>query len=131
MFILARSSPRAGEALLTWQVVVAAACLLACRLPLQWFLAFLGLTMIGFGLAFYALFRQDRSFPDFANIWHSFASMFSYMVSEARRCCCLASGVCAEETDSVAHVLWVYTYMCVPDSEHLKLPLCSAMCLVP
>lgn len=61
------------------------ACLPASLLPLQWFLAFLGLTMIGFGLAFYALFRQDRSFPDFANIWHSFASMFSYMVSEARR----------------------------------------------
>lgn len=46
----------------------------------QWFLAFLTLTMIGFGLAFYALFRQDRQFPDFANLWHSFASMFSYMV---------------------------------------------------
>jgi hypothetical protein len=24
---------------------------------------------------------QDRQFPDFANIWHSMASMFSYMVS--------------------------------------------------
>lgn len=52
----------------------------------QWFLAFLGLTMVGFGLAFYALFRQDRQFPDFANIWHSFASMFSYMVSRMGLC---------------------------------------------
>jgi len=48
---------------------------------LQWFLAFLTLTMVGFGLAFFALFRQDRQFPDFANIWHSFASMFSYMLA--------------------------------------------------
>jgi hypothetical protein len=51
--------------------------------------------MVGFGLAFYALFRQDRSFPDFANIWHSFASMFSYMVRESflsAGYCCLASG---------------------------------------
>lgn len=54
---------------------VRAACLL-CTL-LQWFLALLGLTMVGFALSFYALFRQDRSFPDFANIWHAFASMFS------------------------------------------------------
>jgi hypothetical protein len=39
--------------------------------------------MVGFGLAFFALFRQDREFPDFANIWHSFASMFSFMVRHA------------------------------------------------
>ena len=28
---------------------------------LKWFLAFIGLTMVGFGLAFHALYRQDRS----------------------------------------------------------------------
>jgi hypothetical protein len=41
-----------------------------CWLPVaavQWFLVFLGLTMVGFGLAFFALFRQDRQFPDFAS----------------------------------------------------------------
>eukprot|EP00775_Hariotina_reticulata_P003763 gene3763-4022_t len=49
---------------------------------IKWFLLFLTLTMIGFGLAFYSLFRQDRDrFMDFTNIWHSFASMFSYMLA--------------------------------------------------
>eukprot|EP00879_Flechtneria_rotunda_P030709 GHRR01033380.1.p1 GENE.GHRR01033380.1~~GHRR01033380.1.p1 ORF type:complete len:313 (+),score=66.53 GHRR01033380.1:359-1297(+) len=49
---------------------------------MKWFLLFLTLTMVGFGLAFYALFRQDRDrFMDFKNIWHSFASMFSYMLA--------------------------------------------------
>jgi hypothetical protein len=49
---------------------------------MKWFLFFLALTMLGFGLAFYALFRQDRDrFADFTNIWHSFASMFSYMLA--------------------------------------------------
>jgi hypothetical protein len=57
-----------------------------CRLPvvedIKWFLLFLTLTMIGFGLAFYSLFRQDRDrFMDFTNIWHSLASMFSYMLA--------------------------------------------------
>jgi len=49
---------------------------------IKWFLLFLTLTMIGFGLAFYSLFRQDRDrFMDFTNIWHSLASMFSYMLA--------------------------------------------------
>jgi hypothetical protein len=49
---------------------------------MKWFLLFLTLTMVGFGLAFYALFRQDReTFMDFKNVWHSFASMFSYLLA--------------------------------------------------
>jgi hypothetical protein len=36
----------------------------------QWFLLFLMLTMVGFSLAFYALYRQDRDqFQDFTNVW--------------------------------------------------------------
>ncbi len=36
---------------------------------MKWFLAFLSLTMIGFGLAFYALYRHDMdNFPDFQNV---------------------------------------------------------------
>ena len=35
---------------------------------MKWFLLFLLLTMVGFGMAFYALYRQDRTdFPVRAN----------------------------------------------------------------
>jgi hypothetical protein len=38
--------------------------------------------MLGFALAFYSLFRQDREqFVDFANVWHSMASMYSFMLA--------------------------------------------------
>ncbi|WIA09485.1 hypothetical protein OEZ85_008886 [Tetradesmus obliquus] len=49
---------------------------------LKWFLVFLTLTMLGFALAFYSLYRQDREqFVDFANVWHSMASMYSFMLA--------------------------------------------------
>ncbi|KAI8473618.1 MAG: hypothetical protein J3K34DRAFT_518899 [Monoraphidium minutum] len=49
---------------------------------MKWFLLFLLMTMVGFGMAFYALYRQDRDdFQDFANIWHALASMFSYLLA--------------------------------------------------
>jgi hypothetical protein len=39
---------------------------------------FLTLTMLGFALAFYSLYQQDREqLVDFANVWHSMASMYS------------------------------------------------------
>ena len=39
---------------------------------MRWFLVFLMITLLGFGFAFFALYRQDRDrFPDFANLWHS------------------------------------------------------------
>ncbi|KAG2492014.1 hypothetical protein HYH03_009743 [Edaphochlamys debaryana] len=48
---------------------------------LRTFLTFVGLVMLGFAFAFYCLFRQDRDdFADFATLWHSFASMFAYML---------------------------------------------------
>jgi hypothetical protein len=43
---------------------------------------FLTLTMLGFALAFYSLYRQDREqFVDFANVWHAMASMYSFMLA--------------------------------------------------
>ncbi|GBF90826.1 transient receptor potential channel protein [Raphidocelis subcapitata] len=49
---------------------------------MKFFLLFLLMTMIGFTMAFYALYRQDRSeFADFASVWHSFASMFAYLLA--------------------------------------------------
>nr|BAK18929.1 transient receptor potential channel [Chlamydomonas reinhardtii] len=48
---------------------------------LRTFLTFVGLVMLGFAFAFYCLFRQDRDdFADFSTLWHSFASMFAYML---------------------------------------------------
>ncbi|GLI67207.1 hypothetical protein VaNZ11_011131, partial [Volvox africanus] len=48
---------------------------------LRTFLTFVGLVMMGFAFAFYCLFRQDREeFADFSTLWHSFASMFAYML---------------------------------------------------
>ncbi|GLC34362.1 hypothetical protein PLESTB_000737500 [Pleodorina starrii] len=48
---------------------------------LRTFLTFVGLVMMGFAFAFYCLFRQDRdNFADFSTLWHSFASMFAYML---------------------------------------------------
>lgn len=47
---------------------------------LKWFLAFLGLVMLGFAFAFFCLFRLDREdAQDFRSLWHSVASMFAYM----------------------------------------------------
>mmetsp|Transcript_7673 Transcript_7673/g.13270 ORF Transcript_7673/g.13270 Transcript_7673/m.13270 type:complete len:516 (+) Transcript_7673:114-1661(+) len=49
---------------------------------LRWFLAFLGLTILGFAFAFYSLFRQDREDgSDFSNFWHAVASMVSYITA--------------------------------------------------
>jgi hypothetical protein len=49
---------------------------------MKWFLLFLLMTLVGFALAFYALYRQDRAaFVDFANVWHSFATMFSFLLA--------------------------------------------------
>lgn len=46
------------------------------------FLGFMFLTLVGFGFAFYTLFRQDRAkFVDFKNIWHSMATMVSYLLA--------------------------------------------------
>jgi hypothetical protein len=43
---------------------------------------FLTLTMLGFALAFYSLYRQDQEqFVDFANLWHSMASMYSFVLA--------------------------------------------------
>eukprot|EP00882_Tetradesmus_deserticola_P029225 GHRQ01032692.1.p1 GENE.GHRQ01032692.1~~GHRQ01032692.1.p1 ORF type:complete len:180 (-),score=22.80 GHRQ01032692.1:290-829(-) len=53
-----------------------------CCCPRRRFLVFLTLTMVGFALAFYSLYRQDREqFVDFANVWHSMASMYSFMLA--------------------------------------------------
>lgn len=49
---------------------------------MKWFLLFLTMVMMGFAFAFYALFKDDRDkFMDFKNLWHSFASMFSYILA--------------------------------------------------
>lgn len=48
---------------------------------LRWFLIFLALTMAGFGMAFYCLYRHDRSFAEFSNLWHSLETMFEFLVA--------------------------------------------------
>jgi uncharacterized membrane protein len=52
---------------------------------MQWFLAFMALTCLGFAFAFFSLFRQDRDSPDFTNFWHACASMVSYLLVCALR----------------------------------------------
>lgn len=48
--------------------------------PRSSFLFFLTMTLVGFALAFYTLFRQDRDAPDFSSLGHSMASMFAYLL---------------------------------------------------
>jgi hypothetical protein len=49
-------------------------------MDLRWFLLFVALTLLGFGMAFYALYSGDRQVVAFSSLWHTLATMVSFML---------------------------------------------------
>lgn len=49
-------------------------------MELRWFLLFVALTLLGFGMAFYALYRGDREIVAFSSLWHTLATQVSFML---------------------------------------------------
>ena len=92
--------------------------------------------MTGFAFAFYSLFRQDReTFPDFKNVWHAFASMFSYLLVRLllpattsyglpATCYSLPATACYSLPDAA---IASYQWWCATPGAHQILPACYSL----